>query len=197
MKRLFIILAAAIVAAGAMAEDRLDPIFDSILTQEEEQVGTDDYYEQLLKAYGAENNEQFQKLQRQSDEYLERSAAEKARQTSNRWLTFALSLFMALLPSFVILKRVITGEIKPANATAVWRTIGTLLGSGIVLFGLNYAWLWCMFTGQTKIMGLVLGLLLFAFVIYAIHTITDNRSLAFSGCTSDDATYAICVAVWF
>ena len=174
MRKHFLLLIVLTCFVSDIYAEPLDPIFDSILTQEEKQVGTDDYYEQLLKAYGAENNEQFQKLQRQSDEYLERSAAEKARQTSNRWLTFALSLFMALLPSFVILKRVITGEIKPANATAVWRTIGMLLGAGIVLFGLNYAWLWCMFTGQTKIMGLVLGLLLFAFVIYAIHTIRKS-----------------------
>ena len=175
MKKRFLLLAIlSFLFCGTYAES-LDPIFDSILIEEEEQVEAGDYYEQLLKAYGAENNKQFQEIHKQSDEYLARSEAARERKRNNRWLTFFLSLFIALVPSFVILKRVITGEIKPANATAVWRTVGTLLGYGLLLFGLNYAWLWCMFTGQTKIMGLVLGLLLFAFVIYAIHTLRKSK----------------------
>ncbi len=64
MKRLLIILAAAIVAAGAMAEDRLDPIFDSIIAAAEAENQTevydeDAYTQELIKAYGGDKNEQF------------------------------------------------------------------------------------------------------------------------------------------
>ena len=45
----------------------------------------------------------------------------------------------------------------------------------IVLFALNYVWLWTMFTGETKIMGLVIGLFLLGFVIFAIHTLRKDK----------------------
>ena len=146
-------------------------MFDSIVAAEEKQVESEDYYEQLLKAYGAETNEQYQSMQKQLKEYEERRDAAEAKRKSRRLLAFVLSLMIALTPTFVILKRVIAGELQPAGSAAIWRTVGMLLGYGIVIFALNYAWLWCLFMGETKIMGAVLGLCLFAFVIYAIHTL--------------------------
>lgn len=178
MKRLFIILTAAVIAAGAMAEDRLDPIFDSILLEAEGEAGAydeDAYTQELIKAYGGDKNEQFQKVQRQFDEYEKRSAEAKAVETTRRTLAFWLSLMMALFPTCVIVVRVIKGELKPANTAAVWRTAGLLLLAGIVLFALNYIWLWTMFTGETKMMGLVIGLCLLAFVIYAIYTLRKSK----------------------
>ena len=50
-----------------------------------------------------------------------------------------------------------------------------LIGLGIVIFALNYVWLWTMFTGETKIMGLVVGLFLLGFVIFAIHTLRKSK----------------------
>ena len=177
MKRLSLILMILAFFAFVNSAEPLDPIFDSILVEAEEAEAydADAYYKELFKAYGGEENEQFQKLQKQFNEYEERAAVAKARRTTNRWLTFILSLMMALLPTCVILVRVIKGELKPANTAAVWRTVGVLLFYGIVLFALNYVWLWTMFTGETKIMGLVLGLCLFAFVIFAIYTLRKSQ----------------------
>ena len=176
MKRLFIFLAAAMMAAGAMAEEPLDPIFDSILVEAEAvNYDEDAYTQELLKAYGADKNEQFQKVHKQAKEYEHKAAVANAQRTTNRWITFLLSLMAALFPTCVILVRVIKGELKPANAAAVWRTVGLLLFFGVVIFALNYVWLWTMFTGETKIMGLVVGLCLLAFVIFAIHTLRKSK----------------------
>lgn len=180
MKRLFIFLAAAMIAVTAMAEDSLDPIFDSLFAEVEAEQQTevydeDAYTQELLKAYGADKNEQFQKVQKQAKEYEHRAAVANAQRTTNRWLAFMLSLIAALFPTCVILVRVIKGELKPANAAAVWRTVGMLLFFGVVIFALNYVWLWTMFTGETKIMGLVVGLFLLGFVIFAIHTLRKSK----------------------
>lgn len=167
----FLLAFVATMCFSSAYAEPLDPMFDSIVAAEEKQVESEDYYEQLLKAYGAETNEQYQSMQKQLKEYEERRDAAEAKRKSRRLLAFVLSLMIALTPTFVILKRVITGELQPAGSAAIWRTVGMLLGYGIVIFALNYAWLWCLFMGETKIMGAVLGLCLFAFVIYAIHTL--------------------------
>ena len=162
-------------AFGTKAEP-LDPVFDSILVEAQEAAGDDDAYrKELIKAYGGEENKQFQKLQKQLNEYEERAAEAQARRTANRWLIIVLSLMIALLPACVILARVIKGELKPADTAAVWRTVGLLLFYGIVLFALNYIWLWTMITGETKIMGIVLGLCLLTFVIFAIYTLRKSK----------------------
>lgn len=149
----FIWMIVLFFAFGTKAEP-LDPVFDSILVEAQEAAGDDDAYrKELIKAYGGEENKQFQ----------------------NRWLIIVLSLMIALLPTCVILARVIKGELKPADTAAVWRTVGLLLFYGIVLFALNYIWLWTMITGETKIMGIVLGLCLLAFVIFAIYTLRKSK----------------------
>lgn len=170
-KSLFLIAFVVTMSFTNTYAEPLDSVFDSIMAVEEKQVESEDYYEQLLKAYGAETNEQYQSMQKQLKEYEERRDAAEAKRKSKRLLAFILSLMIALFPTAVIVNRVIIGELKPANKAAVWRTVGMLLGYGIVLFALNYAWLWCLFVGETKIMGAVLGLCLFAFVIYAIYTL--------------------------
>ena len=175
---LFILLTAAMMAASVMAEEPLDPIFDSILIEAEAEAAeydADAYTNELLKAYGADKNEQFQKVHKQFNEYEQRAAVANAQRTVNRWLTFLLSLMMALFPTCVIVVRAIKGEFKDTNAAAIRRTVGLLLFYGIVLFGLNYAWLWTMITGETKIMGLVIGLFLLGFVIFAIHTLRKSK----------------------
>ena len=155
----------------------MDPVFDSILvaTEEVDVYDADVYTQELIKAYGGEKNEQFQKMQKQLTEYETRAAEAKAKQTTNRWLVFALSLMMALFPSCVIVIRVIKGELKSAGIAAILRTAGVMLFYGIVIFALNYVWLWTMITGETKIMGLVLGLCLLSFVIFAIYTLRKSK----------------------
>lgn len=59
---LFILLTAAMMAASVMAEEPLDPIFDSILIEAEAEAAeydADAYTNELLKAYGADKNEQL------------------------------------------------------------------------------------------------------------------------------------------
>lgn len=158
----------------AYAEESLDPIFDSIMTQQEEQYDPDAYYEELAKLYGGKDYERIKALQERLGGDEKRLAAAAAKRKTQRRLAFFISLFMALYPTVVIVKQVIKGELKPAGVAAIWRTVGVMLFYGVVIFALNYAWLWTMFTGQTKIMGLVLGLFLLAFVIYALYTLHSS-----------------------
>lgn len=175
IKSFFLLVCFVTMFFSSVYAEQLDPIFDSILTAQEEQLEGDASFDNLAKMYGAESNKQYQTMQKQMKEYEERRDAAEAERTTKRLLAFVLSLMIALFPTVVIVKRVISGELQPADKAAVWRTVGMLLFCGIVLFGLNYAWLWCLFTGQTKIMGAVLGLCLFAFVLFAIHTLRKSK----------------------
>lgn len=129
-------------------------------TAQLESIAGDDYrrYKALQERIGG--NEQQQK---------ELQAAKQRR----LWIITILSLIIALIPTFVIVKRVIQGEIKPAGPTAIIKTIGILLGWGIVLFAFNFGWLWVQLTNNTRIMGIVMGLLLLAAVIYASISVNN------------------------
>lgn len=175
MRKLFLLLISLLFSISGVNAAPLDPIFDSIVAEAGESMDEDAYSESIVEMYGGKDNEQFQAMHKQFDEYKEKAAEEEAKRTTNRWLALVLSFMIALFPTCVIVKRVITGELKPADKAAVWRMVGMLLFFGIVLFALNYAWLWCLFTGQVKIMGAVLGLCLFAFVLFAIHTLRKSK----------------------
>ena len=170
-KSLFLIAFVMTMSFTNTYAEPLDSVFDSIMAVEEKQFDADAYYEELVTQYGGEDYKRLQAVQKRFAVDEEQAAAEAAKRKSKRVLAFILSLIIALFPTAVIVNRVIIGELKPANKAAVWRTVGMLLFYGIVLFALNYAWLWCLFMGETKIMGAVLGLCLFAFVIYAIYTL--------------------------
>ena len=126
-----------------------------------------DAYMAQLESMAGDDYKKHQAMQeRFGVDEQQREAAEKAKK-QRLLLILILSLIIALVPTFTIIKQIITGEIKPAGTQAVLKTIGVLLGWGIVLFGINFAWLWVLFSGNTKIMGAVLGLALLVGVIYA------------------------------
>ena len=163
----FLLAFVATMCFSSAYAEPVDSIFDSIMAAEEERFDADAYYEELVKQIGGEDYKKFQALQERfgvSEEH--REAAEKAKK-QRLWLIGILSLIIALIPSFTILKQVITGEVKPAGAAAVLKSIGVLLGWGVLLFAFNFGWLWVLIFGGTKFMGAVLGVLLFAGVIYA------------------------------
>ena len=135
----------------------------------------DNYLEQLTSAYSNEDYERIQALEERIGSYEDIEAAQAKREQKRR-IIFFISLFVALIPSFVIVKQVIRGEIHPASREAVWRTAGTLLFYGLILFGFNYLWLWVMLTQNTKIMSLILGVALLAFVVYAVYTLNKSKN---------------------
>lgn len=179
MRHLFVLLAAGMMACFtcSVSAEPADPVLDSLLTTPEEVYDADAYTRELIKAYGGEENEQFQKMQKQIHRYEKQAAATRAKRTNERRLILVISLLMALFPACVILVRVIKGELKPANTRAIWRTVGLLLFYGMVIFALNYVWLWTMIRGETKVMEIVIGLCLLAFVIYAIHTLRKSPKI--------------------
>ncbi len=142
---------------------------------EEQTANTDSYLEQLTAAYGNEDYERMQALEERIGSYEASEAAQAKREQRLRYIFF-ISLIVALIPSFVIIKQVIRGEIHPASREAVWRTVGTLLFYGLILFGFNYLWLWVMLTQNTKIMSLILGVALLAFVVFAIYTLNKSNN---------------------
>ena len=126
-----------------------------------------DEYMAELESIAGDDYKQYKALQeRFGIDEQQREEVEKAKK-QRLWLICILSLIIALIPTFTILKKIISGEIKPAGTQAVLKAFGVLLGWGVLLFALNFAWMWVLFSGNTKIMGAVLGVLLFAFVIYA------------------------------
>ena len=126
-----------------------------------------DAYQAELEAVAGDDYKKYKALQeRFGIDEKQRAEAEMAKK-QRLWLIFVLSLVVALVPAFAILKQVITGEIKPAGTAAVLKTVGVLLGWGIVLFAFNFGWLWVLLVGGTKFMGAILGLALLAFVVYA------------------------------
>ena len=132
-----------------------------------------DAYTAQLESIAGKDYQRFQALQERfgvSEQQREEAEAAKQRRL---WLITILSLIVALIPAFVIVRQVITGEIKPAGPIAVIKTIGILLGWGIVLFAFHFGWLWVLLTNNTRIMGIVMGLLLLAVVIYASISVNN------------------------
>ena len=147
----------------------------TVCAAEEQPTNTDNYLEELTDAYGNEDYERMQALEERIGSYEDIEAAQAKREQRRRYI-FLISLMVALIPSFVILKQVIRGEIHPASREAVWRTAGTLLFYGLILFGFNYLWLWVMLTQDTKIMSVILGVALLAFVVYAVYTLNKSKN---------------------
>ena len=152
-KRFFVLAVIVTMMAGGVGATPVDSIFDSILLAGDEQFDADAYYEELVAQYGGEDYKHYQAVRERFSVGEERRAAAEAERKTKRQLVFWLSLMVALFPIGVLVKRVITGELKPAGTEAIWRTIGVML------------------TDQRKIMGIVLGLCLLAFVVYALYMI--------------------------
>lgn len=174
MKRL-IILTLALLSSCCMllADDNTTELTDdSIIALVTGQEFDQDAYMAQLESMAGDDYKKYQAMQeRFGVSEQQREAAEKAKK-QRLLLILILSLIIALVPAFTIIKQIITGEIKPAGTAAVLKTVGVLLGWGILLFAFNFAWLWVLFSGNTKIMGAVLGVLLFAFVIYAAVSVS-------------------------
>ena len=169
MKRLILAITLALISTCMLFADNnaTELTDDSIIALvAEEEFNMDDYQAQLESLAGDDYKKYKALQERMGVSKEQREAAEKAKK-QRLWLRFILSLVVALIPIFDILRQVITGEIQPAGPAAIFKTAGVLLGWGIVLFGLNFAWMWVLFTGNTKIMGAILGLALLAFVVYA------------------------------
>jgi len=165
----FLCIAAVFVVADTTPSDELSD--EMIVNKVSEQEFNMDEYMQELEAIGGKDYERYKSLRERFNEDERRREEAKAEKEQLRWLVILLSLAVALVPTFTLLKHVVTGDIKPAGPVAVLKTIGVMLFWGIVLFGINYFWLWTTFTGDTKIMSVVLGLALLLFVIYAIHSV--------------------------
>lgn len=160
----FCLTITSLCVAAPMAEELSDDQIVALVSDKDFSI---DAYQAQLESIAGDDYKKFQALQERfgvSEEH--REAAEKAKK-QRLWLIGILSLIIALIPSFTILKQVITGEVKPAGAAAVLKSIGVLLGWGVLLFAFNFGWLWVLIFGGTKFMGAVLGVLLFAGVIYA------------------------------
>ncbi|MBQ2608602.1 MAG: hypothetical protein II588_05220 [Paludibacteraceae bacterium] len=140
---------------------------DSIIALVAGQEFDQDAYMAQLESMAGDDYKKYQAMQeRFGIDEQQRAEAEMAKK-QRLWLIGILSLIIALVPAFTILKQVITGEIKPAGTAAVLKTVGVLFGWGIVLFAFNFGWLWVLLIGGTKFMGAILGLALLAFVVYA------------------------------
>ena len=174
-KRFFLLISLVTILSYKVPAEPVDSTIESVLVEMEEPFDLDAYYEELVTKYGGEDYKHYQAVRERIVGDEARHAEERAKRKNQQMIALILSLIVALSPTIFILKQVITGELQPANATAVLRTVGVLLLGGIVLFGINYAWLWSMFSGQDTIIRILLGLFLLAFVIYALYTLNKSK----------------------
>ena len=160
----FCAASASLCVAAPQAEELSDDDIIALASGDDFDM---DAYQAQLESIAGDDYKKFQALQERFgiDEH-QRVEAEMAKK-QRLWLIGILSLIVALIPSFAILKQVISGEIKPAGTAAVMKTVGVLLGWGVLLFAFNFGWLWVLLIGGTKFMGAILGLALLAFVVYA------------------------------
>ena len=169
MKRLMILTLALLSSCCMLLADNstTELTDDSIIALVAEQEFDQDAYMAQLESMAGDDYKKYKAMQeRFGVSEQQREAAEKAKK-QRLLLILILSLIIALVPAFTILKQVITGEIKPAGTAAILKTVGVLLGWGVLLFAFNFGWLWVLLIGGTKFMGAILGLALLAFVVYA------------------------------
>lgn len=167
-KILLVALLGMVVSSLCVAAPQTEELSDEdIIALTSEKDFDIDAYQAQLESIAGDDYKKYKALQeRFGIDEKQRAETEMAKK-QRLWLISILSLIVALIPSFAILKQVITGEVKPAGTAAVLKTVGVLLCWGIVLFAFNFGWLWVLIFGGTKFMGAVLGVLLFAGVIYA------------------------------
>jgi len=98
-----------------------------------------DYIKQLEQAYA---DEDYWKLQEQMDA-LQQSEAEReeSERQQRTWMLWS-SILVALIPSFVIIRKLIKGQLRYSGPWAVVRAAAVLLLGGLLLGGVNYALLW-------------------------------------------------------
>ena len=95
--------------------------------------------EELLRAYGA--TDEYMEMQRQMDDYLARQEKREQQKKTQRTIMLVLSLAVAVVPVCVIGKRIIE---HPEERTLKGVTLALLiaLAGGVVLFAINYGWMY-------------------------------------------------------
>lgn len=166
-------LTASRVCYAAEAEIVGDSIVEA--TNADQPFDMDKYYEELAKAYGGKEYEKYQAMRERLNEDEQLREERQQKREKIQWMIIVLSLLVALIPTIAIVKKVLKGELQPAGKTAVLKTIGVLFFYGVLLFGLNYGWLWATFIGDSKLKGLLPGVLLLALVVYALYTINKSN----------------------
>ena len=158
------VMVSSVCVAAPQTEDLTD---DEIIALTSNNDFDMDAYQAQLESIAGDDYKKLQALQERFGVDEQRRAEAEMAKKQRMWLICILSLIVALVPAFAILKQVISGEIKPAGTAAVLKTVGVLLGWGVLLFAFNFGWLWVLLIGGTKFMGAILGLALLAFVVYA------------------------------
>lgn len=98
--------------------------------------------EDLLKMYGADTNQLFQKMQAEMEKVLQQSAETEAQDKLRRQIAFIFSLLIALFPAISLFRLVRKKKVEVKDRSNIPSAVLVLLLGGIVLFAFNYFMIW-------------------------------------------------------
>ena len=98
--------------------------------------------EDLLKMYGADTNQLFQKMQAEMEKVLQQSAETEAQDKLRRQIAFIFSLLIALFPAISLFRLVRKKKVQIQDKKNIPSAVLVLLLGGDILFVFNYFMIW-------------------------------------------------------
>ena len=136
MKKFIAISILALLLAAGPATAQTSSGIDSILQN------TPLTEEDLLKMYGADTNQLFQKMQAEMEKVLQQSAETEAQDKLRRQIAFIFSLLIALFPAISLFRLVRKKKVQIQNKKNIPSAVLVLLLGGAILFVFNYFMIW-------------------------------------------------------
>ena len=136
MKKFIAISILALLLAAVPATAQTSSGIDSIL---QNKPLTE---EDLLKMYGADTNQLFQKMQTEMDKVLQQSAETEAQDKLRRQIAFIFSLLIALFPAISLFRLVRKKKVQIQDKKNIPSAVLVLLLGGAILFVFNYFMIW-------------------------------------------------------
>ena len=136
MKKFIAISILALLLAAVPATAQTSSGIDSIL---QNKPLTE---EDLLKMYGADTNQLFQKMQAEMEKVLQQSAETEAQDKLRRQIAFIFSLLIALFPAISLFRLVRKKKVQIQDKKNIPSAVLVLLLGGAILFFFNYFMIW-------------------------------------------------------
>lgn len=136
MKKFIAISILALLLAAVPATAQTSSGIDSIL---QNKPLTE---EDLLKMYGADTNQLFQKMQAEMEKIEQQASQTEAQDKLRRQIALIFSLLIAIFPALSLFRLVRKKKVEVKDRSNIPSAVLVLLLGGIVLFAFNYFMIW-------------------------------------------------------
>ena len=136
MKKFIAISILALLLAAVPATAQTSSDIDSIL---QNKPLTE---EDLLKMYGADTNQLFQKMQAEMEKVEQQASQAEAQDKLRRQIALIFSLLIAIFPAISLFRLVRKKKVEVKDRSNIPSAVLVLLLGGIVLFAFNYFMIW-------------------------------------------------------